>query len=176
LWSNWLQTAAAANCHGVEVSGDVGVLGHPDFFFFFDVCQNRRNPEEALSGIPDIQNSEIDEHLVEIVLVLPLARVQRSNAELMSHHTSSLVHASFFDDVVVDALLAPKCRLPLHYAALTCRCVVQSNLCPPSRHPPNHLRLMTGPGAYQPSASSLPFFTSPYIFSYLLACVKSYNW
>jgi hypothetical protein len=32
----------------------------------FDGCKNRLNSEEALSGIPDIENSEIDEHLVEI--------------------------------------------------------------------------------------------------------------
>jgi hypothetical protein len=63
----------------------------------------------------------------------------------MSHHTSSLAHASFDD--VVDALLAPYHwhYLPLHYAALTCCCVVQSNPCLPSRHPPNHLRLATSP-------------------------------
>jgi hypothetical protein len=36
----------------------------------------------------------------------PLGRVQPSNAELMSHHTPSLAHASFFDDDVA-ALLAP---------------------------------------------------------------------
>jgi hypothetical protein len=95
-------------------------MGHPDVFFYG--CKSRLNSEEALSGIPDIQNSETDEHLVEIVLVLPLARVQRSNAEVMSHHTSSLAHASFFDDNVVDALLAPKRHPPLHYAALSCRC------------------------------------------------------
>jgi hypothetical protein len=49
--------------------------------------QSRLKSEEALSGIPDTQNSEIDEHLVEIVLVLPLGRVLPSNAEFMSHHT-----------------------------------------------------------------------------------------
>jgi hypothetical protein len=73
---------------------------------FFDGCKNRRNSEEALSGVPDIQNSEIDEHLVEIVLVLPLGRVQPSTSELMSHHTPSLAHVSFFNDVIA-ALLAP---------------------------------------------------------------------
>jgi hypothetical protein len=41
-------------------------------------ANNRLNSEEGLSGIPDIENPEIDEHLVEIVLVLPLGRVQRS--------------------------------------------------------------------------------------------------
>jgi hypothetical protein len=68
-----------------------------DTQLFFDRCKNRLSSED-LSGIPDIENSEIDEHLVEIVL-LPLSRVQPSNAELMSHHTSSLAHA-FLDDVV----------------------------------------------------------------------------
>jgi hypothetical protein len=33
----------------------------------FDVCKNHLNSEEALSGIPDIENSELDEHLVEMV-------------------------------------------------------------------------------------------------------------
>jgi hypothetical protein len=52
-----------------------GDAGHPDCFF--DGCKNRLNLEEDSSGIPDIENSEI----------------QPSNAELMSHHTSSLAHA-----------------------------------------------------------------------------------
>jgi hypothetical protein len=33
----------------------------------FDGCKNHLISEEDLSGIPDIENSEIDEHLVEIV-------------------------------------------------------------------------------------------------------------
>ena len=37
---------------------------HPDFF---DVCKNHLNSKENLSGIPDIENSEIDEHLVVMV-------------------------------------------------------------------------------------------------------------
>jgi hypothetical protein len=30
-------------------------------------AKNRLNSDEASSGIPDIENSEIDEHLVEMV-------------------------------------------------------------------------------------------------------------
>jgi hypothetical protein len=40
-------------------------------------------------------------------VLLSLGRLLPSNAELMSHHTSSPAHASFFDDNVVNALLAP---------------------------------------------------------------------
>jgi hypothetical protein len=74
-----------------------------DTRLFFDGCKNHLNSEEALSGIPDIENSEIDEHLVEIRQgVAP----RPSTAEPMSHHRPSLAHASFFDDIIA-ALLAP---------------------------------------------------------------------
>jgi hypothetical protein len=63
------------------------------FFFFLDGCKTHLNSEEDLLGIPNIENSEIDEHLVEIHstvrLLLPLTRVQPSNAEQMFHHAIS---------------------------------------------------------------------------------------
>jgi hypothetical protein len=71
----------------------------------FDVCKNRLNSEEALSGILDIENPEIDDTWSKYgKVLLHLGRVQPSNAEY--HHTPSLAHGSFFDDVIA-ALLAP---------------------------------------------------------------------
>jgi hypothetical protein len=40
-------------------------MGHPDCFLVG--AKNRLSSEEDLSGIPDIENSEIDERLVKIV-------------------------------------------------------------------------------------------------------------
>ncbi|KAJ7863411.1 hypothetical protein B0H13DRAFT_2354175 [Mycena leptocephala] len=66
----------------------------------------------------------------------------------MSHHTSSLAHASFFFDDIVDALLAPKHRLPLHLSSLTCRYIFWSR----PRSPWHDIRLKFG---------SLRLVTSP---------------
>jgi hypothetical protein len=58
----------------------------------------------------------------------------------MSHHTSSLAHASFFFNDIVDALLAPKHRLPLHLSSFTCRYIFRSR----PRSPWHDIRLKVG--------------------------------
>jgi hypothetical protein len=66
----------------------------------------------------------------------PLGRAQPSNAKLMSHHTPSLTHASFFDDdVVARSLTLPASELCCP-DLLLCRPATPAHVITPSASTP----------------------------------------